>query len=123
FGQSLLYIGYIIVSCIQLGATIDYGILYASRYLHYRGDYDVKEATNYAYEDSKTTVLTSGLILICAGYLLGMVSSIPSIAIFGTLIGRGALISTLLVLFVLPQTLAMLDPFVKVTTYRKKRKS
>ncbi|MGD9605468.1 MAG: RND family transporter [Bacilli bacterium] len=120
--QNLLYIGYIIVSCIQLGATIDYGILYANRYLYYRADQDPKQSTFSAFEDSKTTVLTSGLILIIAGYLLGWVSSIPSIAVFGTLIGRGALISTLLVLFVLPETFVLFDKLIFKTTFHKKIK-
>ncbi|MGD9887447.1 MAG: RND family transporter, partial [Bacilli bacterium] len=118
-GSNMLYIGYIIVSCIQLGATIDYGILYANRYLFYRGSEDVIQSTYSAFEDSKTTVLTSSLILITAGYLLSWISSIPSIAIFGTLIGRGALISTLLVLFVLPETFVILDKFILKTTFRK----
>ncbi|MFA7126981.1 MAG: hypothetical protein WC182_05415, partial [Bacilli bacterium] len=55
---------------------------------------------------------TSGLILIGAGYTLGWTSSIPSIAVFGTLIGRGAIASIVLVLFVLPQTLFITDKII-----------
>jgi hypothetical protein len=120
--SSILYLGFVIVSCIQLGATIDYGILYANHYLKYRKTKSVKEAVFFAFEDTKNTVLTSGLILIGAGYVLGWASSIPSIAVFGTLIGRGALISTLLVLLILPQVMMILDRFIQKTTYKKQIK-
>jgi len=122
-GRSILYIGYIIVSCIQLGSTIDYGILYANRYLDHRKTKPVQESVFLAYEETKTTVLTSGLILIGAGYVLGWSSSIPSIAVFGTLIGRGAVISTILVLFILPQVMMIFDKFIQKTTIKKASKA
>ncbi|MDY0064689.1 MAG: efflux RND transporter permease subunit [Bacilli bacterium] len=119
-GNSLLYLGYIIVSAILLGATIDYAILFASRYQDYRKEHDKKETTLLAFEETKSTVITSGIILIVAGFCLGWVSQVPSIAAFGLLIGRGALMSTILVLFVLPQTFFILDTPIQKTTLHQK---
>lgn len=116
--SNILYLGYIIISCIQLGATIDYGILFANRYLAYRKTNSAKQSIFFAFEETKNTVLTSGLILIGAGYVLGFASSIPSIAVFGTLIGRGAMISTLLVLFILPQVMLVFDKLIQKTTHK-----
>jgi len=109
---NLLYLGYIIVSCIMLGATIDYAILYTHKYREKRLIYNKIESMEQAFNESKHTVLTSGLILIGAGYALGILSSIPSIAVFGSLIGRGAIASVILVLFVLPQALLIFDKVV-----------
>ncbi|MDD4211773.1 MAG: MMPL family transporter [Bacilli bacterium] len=111
-GSNLLYIGYIIVSCIMLGATIDYAILYTHKYRENRETMDKTSSLQLAFQEAKHTVFTSGLILIGAGYTLGWVSSIPSIAVFGSLIGRGAITSVVLVLFVLPQTLLIFDKII-----------
>ncbi len=111
-GSNLLYIGYIIVSCIMLGATIDYAILYTHKYRENRETMDKTTSLQLAFQEAKHTVFTSGLILIGAGYTLGWVSSIPSIAVFGSLIGRGAITSVVLVLFVLPQTLLIFDKII-----------
>lgn len=108
-GENLLYIGYVIVSCIMLGATIDYAILYTHQYRTHRLTVCKKEAMALAFTEAKHTVLTSGFILVGAGFTLGFVSTIPSISVFGSLIGRGALSAIILVLFVLPQTLLIFD--------------
>ncbi len=88
-----------------------------------RNDEHRQKAVFLAYDETKTTVLTSGLILIGAGYVLGWSSSIPSIAVFGTLIGRGAVISTILVLFILPQVMMIFDKFIQKTTIKKASKT
>ena len=112
-GTNLLYVGYIVVSSIMLGATIDYAILYTHKYQEKRLIYDNKiQAMEEAFFEAKHTVLTSGLILIFAGYSLGFISTIPSVAVFGSLIGRGAIASVVLVLFVLPQILFVCDKIV-----------
>lgn len=112
FNNNLLYLGYIIVSCIMLGATIDYAILYTHHYRENRLTMGTIEAMEQSFHEAKHTIFTSGLILVGAGFTLGWSSSIPSIAAFGTLIGRGAITSMILVLFVLPQTLLILDRWV-----------
>ena len=111
-GTNLLYLGYVIVSCVMLGATIDYAILFTHKYRENRQNLSKVESMQLAFNEAKHTVFTSGLILIGAGYTLGWTSSIPSIAVFGTLIGRGAIASIVLVLFVLPQTLFITDKII-----------
>jgi len=107
--ENIIFIGYLIVGCIQLGATIDYGILYTDSYLYHRKQHKRLDAISYATRDSLPTVLTSGLILFVAGIVLAIVSSIPPVAIIGRLIGIGGLISVIMVLFVIPQILYFTD--------------
>lgn len=112
----LIFIGFIIVSAIQLGATIDYGILLTQHYLTARETMLKREAVKYALDNSGHSVLTSGLILTAAGYTLAFTSSIEGIASMGQLIGRGAALSIALVLVLLPQLLYRLDTVIRKTT-------
>lgn len=115
-GQPLIFIGYIIVSSVQLGATIDYGILLTQNYITYRKEMTKKQAFKEAIVSSSPSILTSGLILASAGYALFVVSSIEGVSSLGRLIGRGALLSTFFVLFLLPQLLYLFDKFIAKTT-------
>ena len=108
-GDSMVYIGYIIVSCLQLGATIDYSILMTNNYLDERKRFDRREAAERAISRSALSVLTSGSILTVVGYLLFFTSSIQAISQVGRLVGRGALLSMLLVLSLLPALLSAFD--------------
>lgn len=108
-GHSMIYIGYIIVSCLQLGATIDYSILVTNNYIDERTRHDSKQAARNAISRSALSVLTSGLILTVVGYLLYFTSSIVAIEQVGHLVGRGALLSMVLVLSLLPALLAAFD--------------
>jgi len=118
-GSPLIFIGYMIVSAVQLGATIDYAILLTGRYLEFRRSMTVRQAAVAAIESSGYSVLTSAAILASAGFTLGFVSGVPSIAALGMLIGRGALLSCLLVLTFLPQLLMYGDRFIRMTTLTK----
>lgn len=110
-GESMLYMGYIIVSCLQLGATVDYSILMTNNYMDARRTYPEKaRAIKHTVSRSALSILTSGTILTIAGYGLYFVSSVAAIGGLGHLIGRGALISVLMVLFLLPVLLTMADP-------------
>lgn len=110
-GESMLYMGYIIVSCLQLGATVDYSILMTNNYMDARRTYPEKaRAIKHTVSRSALSILTSGTILTIAGYGLYFVSSVVAIGGLGHLIGRGALISVLMVLFLLPVLLTMADP-------------
>lgn len=111
-GDELMYIGYIIVSCLQLGATVDYSILLANNYQEARDTRDRKQAVIHAVTKSAVPVLTSCSILTIVGYGLYFVSSTAAIADMGRLIGRGAFISMLLVLFLSPALLWLFDRFV-----------
>lgn len=108
-GDSVIYICYIIVSCLQLGATIDYSILVTNNYLEARNHLSGKEAAQQAINRSTLSVMTSGLILTTVGYLLYFTSSIRAISQVGRLVGRGALLSMILVLSLLPALLSAFD--------------
>jgi predicted RND superfamily exporter protein len=108
-GDSMVYIGYIIVSCLQLGATIDYSILMTNNYMEFRETMESREAAVTAIAKSSISILTSGGILTVVGYLLYFTSSIQAISQVGRLVGRGALLSMILVLSLLPALLAAFD--------------
>ncbi|MBT9153816.1 MAG: Siderophore exporter MmpL4 [Firmicutes bacterium] len=116
-GSPLIFIGYMIVSAVQLGATIDYAILLTGRYTEFRREMGVVEAAVKAVQASLSSVVTSAAILATAGFTLGFVSGVPAIAALGMLIGRGAALSCLLVLTLLPQLLIVSDKLIQATTY------
>ena len=121
-GESMLYMGYIIVSCLQLGATVDYSILMTNNYMDARRTYPEKaRAIKHTVSRSALSILTSGTILTIAGYGLYFVSSVAAIGGLGHLIGRGALISVLMVLFLLPVLLTLADPLLMKEEARKLR--
>lgn len=109
FGESMVYIGYIIVSCLQLGATIDYSILMTNNYMEMRKTMDSRHSAVAAISKSALSIITSGSILTVVGYLLYFTSSIQAISQVGRLVGRGALLSMVLVLSLLPALLAAFD--------------
>ncbi len=108
-GESMVYIGYIIVSCLQLGATIDYSILMTNNYIGFRKTMNQKESQINAISKSALSILTSGGILTVVGYLLYFTSTIQAISQVGRLVGRGALLSMVLVLSLLPTLLVIFD--------------
>ncbi|MDW2800537.1 MMPL family transporter [Clostridium boliviensis] len=108
-GDSLVYIGYIIVSCLQLGATIDYSILMTNNYLGFRKTMNNTDSAMAAISKSTLSILTSGGILTVVGYLLFFTSSIQAISQVGRLVGRGAILSMVLVLSLLPALLSLFD--------------
>lgn len=108
-GDDMLFIGYIIVSCLQLGATIDYSILLTNHYMDARMQMNPQDAAITAISKSFLSILTSGSILTVVGYLLYFTSTIQAISQVGRLVGRGTLLSMLLVLTVLPGLLSALD--------------
>lgn len=111
-GETMAYMGYLIVSSIQLGATVDYSILLTNNYMACRRTMDKKQACIEAIARSCSSILTSGMILIFAGYIVHFVSSTAAIGELGHLIGRGAVLSVLLVLATLPALLSAADPFI-----------
>ena len=122
-GEEVNYIGYIIVSCIQLGATVDYSILTTSNYSDARKKLGLnkREAAIYTLKKSIPAILTSGSILTICGYILYFVSSISAIGSLGHLIGRGAWMSVLLVLGMLPPLLVFIDPLLEKNEYKRVR--
>lgn len=116
-GTQVIYIGYLVVMSIQLGATIDYAVLLTNRYMDYRIDMNKKDAMSEAFHRSGLTIFISGSILMIAGFAEGLFSHIDAIRNIGLLLGKGALISFLITFMFLPTLLVILDPLI----YRKKR--
>lgn len=120
-GAPMNYIGYQIVSSVQLGATVDYGILLAQRYVDSRRSMGKKEAAAKAVTRSAGSILPPMMILVIAGYALSLVvKSNAIISQMGEVIGRGAGISGLMVLLVLPKVLQWCDGLIRRTYFRKK---
>ena len=119
-GFTVFYISYLIISSIQLGATVDYAILFTNRYLEHRETENKIQSAVYAVRDCTISILTSGSILAVCGTIMGMISTGLIISQLGFLVGRGALLSMLLVLFVLPGLLILFDNVICQTTSHKK---
>ena len=115
-GSSLFYIAYLIISSIQLGATVDYAILFTDRYKEFRERMSRKEAIVRVFESCTVSVLTSGSVLSVVGFLLGNVSSHGLLAQLGMLLGKGTLCSLAIVMFVLPGLLYIFDGLIQKTT-------
>lgn len=121
--EGIFFMSYIVVTCILMGATIDYGILMSSTYLESRKTEDKKEAIYTAIETAMPTIFTSGLILVICGFVIHFVSSQNSISTVGLLLGIGTISSVIMILVVLPSFLYLLDKFIlKLTIYNKKEK-
>ena len=111
YGDTFIFLGFLIVSSVQLGATVDYAILLSSKYLHYRDELnnDKFKAMYLTLKNSLASVLTSGLVLATAGYGIYFLISISATRGLGQLIGRGALFSLISVTFLLPSLLMVTD--------------
>ncbi len=101
-GNNLYFFVYLIVSSIQMGATIDYAIVITNRYQELVETMSKKEAVITALNDAFPTIITSGVILTSAAYLINFLVSDPLISTLGLALGRGALISIGSVMIVLP---------------------
>ena len=108
-----MFNGFIIVSCIQLGATVDYSILLTNNYIYNREHgMEKKQAALDALQRSILSILTSGTILTVAGYGIYFISSVSAISSLGHLIGRGGLISMCMVILAVPALLTVFDTLV-----------
>lgn len=117
-GTPLNFIGYLVISTVQLGATVDYGILMAQHYLEHRQLLNRKEATKKTIQTVAGSIIPPALILAAAGFTLYAVSSISVVSELGSVLGRGALISLVMVLFLLPNLFRLFDPFIEKTTWK-----
>ena len=114
----VFYIAYLIISSIQLGATVDYAILLSDRYREFRQTMDKNQAVVETVSAVTVSILTSGSVLSVAGFLLGAISSNGLLAQLGTFLDVGAICSLVIVLFVLPGLLYLFD---KLFLPKKKR--
>lgn len=108
-GTTVFYISYLIITVIQLGATVDYAILMTDRYRECRQTMGKKEAVVETVASSVPSILVSGLALTTVGFLLGNISSHGILAMLGVFLGRGAILSLFIVIFVLPGLLYLFD--------------
>lgn len=115
---SCSFVTYMIESAIQMGATIDYAIVLMSRYLALRERYEKRDAMVRAVNEAFPTVLTSGAIMAVAGLLIAFRVSDVYVGHIGFAVGRGALISVVAVMTVLPQLLVLCDGLIEKTTFK-----
>ena len=107
--QSIFYIVYLIISSIQLGATVDYAILLTERYKEMRQTYTKRKAVVQTISAVSVSILTSASVLTIVGFLLGIISTHGLLSQLGYVLGKGTLCSLAIVLFVLPGLLSMFD--------------
>ncbi|MCI9473604.1 MAG: MMPL family transporter [Flavonifractor sp.] len=112
---NLFFMSYLIVSAIQMGATIDYAIVITNRYMDLKQDMDKKAAAVEALNQAFPTIFTSGSIMTVAGFLIGKLSTDTIISSIGDTLGRGTLTSIILVMTVLPQLLVLGDTIIERT--------
>ena len=112
---NLFFLSYLVVSSIQMGATIDYAIVITNRYMELKTVMERKQAAVEALSQSFPTILTSGTIMAVAGFLIGGISTDATIGSVGQTLGRGTVTSIILVMTVLPQLLMLGDALIERT--------
>ncbi len=115
--ENLFFMGYLIVSSIQMGANIDYAIVIASRYTELRKSMGRKQSIIDTMNLSFPTIVTSGTMLAVSGILIGKLTSDVAIFGIGKCLGRGTLISIFITMFVLPQILLVGDTIIEKTAF------
>lgn len=114
---ALVYIGYLIISTVQLAATIDYAVLLSEDYTKKRQVMPAKEAIIAAINEKTFSIMVSASILSSVGFILAYTSSNPIVLAIGMLLGRGALLAFILVICFLPGLLIMFDKWIEKTTW------
>ena len=112
---NLFFLSYLVVSSIQMGATIDYAIVITNRYMELKTMLERRQAAVEALSQSFPTILTSGTIMAVAGFLIGGISTDATIGSVGQTLGRGTVTSIILVMTVLPQLLMLGDALIERT--------
>lgn len=115
---SLVYVGYLIVSTVQLAATVDYAILLSEAYKENRKEMPAMKAIKKTINEKIFSILISASILSSVGFILAWTSTNPIVSSIGLLLGRGALLAFILVVFFLPAMLVIFDKLIKVTTWK-----
>lgn len=116
----LYFLGYLVVNSIQMGANIDYAIVISSHYLDLKKYMKPYDAIVGALNEAFPTIFTSGTILAVAGSLIGVMTTNPVISSIGSCLGRGTIISIVLVFGVLPQILLLGDTLMERTSFEMK---
>ena len=111
-GQYVFYIAYLIISSVQLGATVDYAILFSDRYQEFRETLGRKEAVAATVSAVTTSVSTTGSAMAVVGFLMGAISTNQLLGQLGNFLGVGSLVSLAIVLSALPGFLYLADPLI-----------
>ena len=117
-GETLPFVAGIVIGAVQLGATVDYAILMTSRYYKERMERRMskKEAIAIAHKTSIKSIIVSGMCLFASTFGVTLSSNIDMIQSICTLLSRGAIISTIVVIVVLPAMLTVFDKLICKTT-------
>ena len=115
---NIFFMGYLIVSSIQMGANIDYAIVISGRFMENRQTMNKKDAVVETLNFAFPTILTSGSMMVLAGYFIGRLSSDAAICGIGQALCRGTIISIILVMFVLPQILLVGEKIIEKTSFK-----
>ena len=117
----LYFLAYLIVCSIQMGATIDYAIVITNRYVTLRQEIKNRnELVIRSLNESFATIVTSGTILTVCGFLVGNLTSNAVISNMGDALGKGTLLSILMVMTILPQLLYFFDPIIDKSSFKVK---
>lgn len=117
-GTSLVYVGYLIISTVQLAATVDYGILFTEAYMENRKEMTAVKAIKKTIDEKIFSIAISASILSSVGFILWITSTNPIVGSIGLLLGRGALLAFILVVCFLPAMLLVFDKVINKTTLK-----
>lgn len=115
--KNVFFMSYLIVSSIQMGANIDYAIVISGRFMELKNKMSKKEAIIETMNFAFPTIVTSGSMLALAGILIGQMSSDGAICGIGQCLGRGTIMSIVVVMFVLPQILLLGEKIIEKTSF------
>lgn len=115
-GSQMSFISFIIIGAIQLGATVDYAILYINRYKENLSHMPPLKAAGETIKNTSKSIITSGSILVAATFSIYFIASIQTASELCLMIGRGTMISMISVLFALPGFLIIFEPLIKRTS-------
>jgi predicted RND superfamily exporter protein len=123
FGEDMIFLTPVLVNSIQLGATVDYAILFTSRYVEFRrSSADAKQAIRQTIAAATRPMLTSVLTFYFATLSITMISSIKATREISSVVGRGALISFVVIMFALPALFILFDKPLRATTLSLRKK-
>jgi len=118
-GTAIPFIAPTVIGCVQLGATVDYAILMTTRFREeLQNGHDPREAIQIAATTSDSSIITSSLVLFCATLGVGKIAKIEIISSICLMLSRGALISAVISIFVLPALLVTFEPVIAKTSLR-----
>ena len=115
--KNVFFMSYLIVSSIQMGANIDYAIVISGRFMELKDKMSKKDAIVETMNFAFPTIVTSGSMLALAGILIGQMSSDGAICGIGQCLGRGTIMSIVIVMFVLPQILLLGEKIIDRTSF------